>query len=890
MPAYRFSWDAFDDRTVTALAVRLGYDPQGDRDPARSFLAKRVKRPTAEFVGEMRDVLVSTWLPEYRGLDALVERLMEAGLGPGSRPRTLNGRLDYVRTTRSSKRFRQFLLEAMHRFGDQDRPADDDGSVDDFVRRFAIVVPAEQAPDLREPHSYQVEAWQRLQAQLAESEHSGAFRGLLVMPTGSGKTYTAVRWLVSNVIARLGRVLWLAHRTELLNQAAAEFHRLSVFASSRERLRVRLVSGDHCAATQIDPADDVVVASIASLARAHAVVDELVADPQLFVVIDEAHHAPARSYRNLIEKLEARKRFRLLGLTATPTRTRESERGVLHEMFGGRVIHQVEVKTLIERRILARPRPVHVQTRAEVEAGVTLDDLAHWETFNDLSEAWLDRIAHLEDRNQVIVEHYLANRERYGQTLIFAINVAHAALLTDRLRQCGVSVEYVASYRPDGTSAEPDDVIRLFREKQLDVLVNVQMVTEGVDVPAIRTVFLARPTSSEILVRQMIGRALRGPAAGGTPEAFLVSFEDHWTQFRDWASPLDLVPEIVGAAPNEDRAPTPAPELVEHLPWELIRAVATRLREQSIEYKADAFEAVPHGWYVLEREDEDVSLNEPIAVYAHQRPCWEAFLESVASRPRGSIDPTVAAAEYEEFFGDCDPPAPSTHDIGRVLRHFALGGHVPTWTTYDDRRLADPYEIADEVWSKDLGERAKGELIEARFGSLAKAIYPTLREFRSAVEDALYEKTHPDDSTRQVRGVPIFSPRPEEQMRPGPAHDLAPLMAEVLRVGSEILGVTLAHSGELLWTKRLVKGWYGHAWWEPTTPSGHGLIRINKLMDSPDVSPDTMKFLLWHEYLHLYLKGGHSKTFREIERKWPDWLRCDREMDSLNERFGVQYW
>ena len=87
-----------------------------------------------------------------------------------------------------------------------------------------------------------------------------------------------------------------------------------------------------------------------------------------------------------------------------------------------------------------------------------------------------------------------------------------------------------------------------------------------------------------------------------------------------------------------------------------------------------------------------------------------------------------------------------------------------------------------------------------------------------------------------------------------------------------------------------MKGWYGMAWHEMTTPTGHGRIKINRLLDSPDASADTLRFLLWHEYLHLFLKAGHTKTFRELERKWPDWLACDREMDSLNERFGVQYW
>ena len=51
-----------------------------------------------------------------------------------------------------------------------------------------------------------------------------------------------------------------------------------------------------------------------------------------------------------------------------------------------------------------------------------------------------------------------------------------------------------------------------------------------------------------------------------------------------------------------------------------------------------------------------------------------------------------------------------------------------------------------------------------------------------------------------------------------------------------------------------------------------------------------MRFLLWHEYLHLFLQQGHTATFREYERKWPGFQAADRQLDQLNERFGVQYW
>jgi superfamily II DNA or RNA helicase len=206
---------------------------------------------------------------------------------------------------------------------------------------------------------------------------------------------------------------------------------------------------------------------------------------------------------------------------------------------------------------------------------------AHLNRFQDLSEAWLDRIAKLSGRNSAIVRHYLDEREKYGPTIIFAINVTHAALLAHELRDQGVLAEYVASYRPDGS--KPEDPILAFRQRKLEVLVNVGMLTEGLDVPHANAVFLARPTASEILLRQMVGRALRGPAMGGTEQAYLVAFEDHWEQFTDWMAPFDLmVPDIVELAvtPADEKPPR---QVQDALPWDLIRTVATQLRTIGID-------------------------------------------------------------------------------------------------------------------------------------------------------------------------------------------------------------------------------------------------------------------------------------------------------------------
>ena len=887
MPSYRFSWDTFNDRTVLHLANEIGFD--GPAAEARKWLSTKVKRPTPEFVGETKEVLQRAWLPEYAGAKEIVDRLLDIGIGPMGRPRSQRGYVGYIKKCRNSKRLRQYLCEAMIRYGDQDNQAE---GVFDYIPRFVVLNPGDQPENPTRPHSYQAEAWDKLNTTLAESNTTGVFQGMLVMPTGSGKTFTAVHWLCRRVLDEGLRVLWMAHRSELLNQAAEQFHSLSGIVATKERLRVRIVSGEHCATTQIDPADDVVVASVSSLARNPEVRSQLLDDPKLFIVIDEAHHAPAKSYRDIIAEFKAKKQWRILGLTATPTRTLEEERPLLTRLFGGNVIAKVDLPQLVEKRILARPIPVVVRTNAKIEEGLTDEDRRHYDRFGELSEPWLDRIAHLSERNRTIVEHYLQRQDKYGPTLVFAVNVEHAALLTEELKAVGVRADYVASYRPDGSDGEPSSVTQRFRDGDLDVLVNVQMITEGVDLPMIKTVFLARPTNSEILMRQMIGRALRGPAMGGSHEAFLVSFEDTWDRFSDWDSPFDLVPDIEAIAVPEDIESAPIRDvesLYEHLPWETIRAVAATMRRLSVEHKADAFEAVPDGWFLLEREDEDESIRVPISVYEHQRPCYDALVGCLKSRKADSGLEELDAL-YEEFFGDCDSPAPSRHHVGMIVEHFAQGGEDPEYHPLSNRKQCDPHEVARCIVQEELGYRGTRQLVESTYSdsSLAKAIYPNPREYQAAIDDALWEIDHPDEATQRAKAVPVFHPRGEETLSEGPEHDLDPLMAEVLDAGAKLLELPtkLEYPGDLEWTGRILKGWYGMAYYEERPPR----IRINCLLNSPDISSETIRFLLWHEFLHVHLHEGHTPEFRRLERIWPTHLEANRELDNLNERFGVQYW
>lgn len=188
---------------------------------------------------------------------------------------------------------------------------------------------------------------------------------------------------------------------------------------------------------------------------------------------------------------------------------------------------------------LANPKYISVPTDivGEVEYECTVEDELYFEQFGDLSERIKNRIGKSSARNKKIVEQYLKHQDEYGKTIVFAYDQNHAETLCDTFKKAGVSCDYAVSGRNDA-----QEVIKKFKNNEFKVLINVQILTEGSDVPDIQTVFLARETNSDSLLMQMIGRGLRGEKAGGTKEAYIVSFHDTWEKFVGWIDPgaLDI--------------------------------------------------------------------------------------------------------------------------------------------------------------------------------------------------------------------------------------------------------------------------------------------------------------------------------------------------------------
>lgn len=294
---------------------------------------------------------------------------------------------------------------------------------------------------------------------------------------------------------------------------------------------------------------------------------------------------------------------------------------------------------------------------------------------------------------------------------------------------------------------------------------------------------------------------------------------------------------------------------------------------------------------MLERFEEEDCVRQLIPVYEHQKPCWDAMLKYLAPISIEKLQEIDVTDLYEEFFYDCDVPVPSFDKVYKMLEHL-ISGNQPEYQEYEERKNCDPYELARNIHEKDLKKSEEKALLATVYEyPLAKCIYPSYREFSGAVNDALYEIENPDEATSVPKGIPIFEPIFDVTLTPGPHHNLEELLKETLEKGASLIGVgKMEPKIEIIWTKRPIKTWFGMAYYEHNTPFGSGNIRINCLLDSPDVSAECMRFLLWHEYLHLYLKIGHPKDFRRLEQMWPGYVDAYREMMTLSERFKIDYW
>jgi superfamily II DNA or RNA helicase/HKD family nuclease/diadenosine tetraphosphate (Ap4A) HIT family hydrolase len=332
-----------------------------------------------------------------------------------------------------------------------------------------VIEVAETPVELPEPRPIQMEAL----AALAATRAAGFRAGLVTMATGLGKT-----WLAAFDASRpdVERVLFIAHREEILRQSRDVFRQVSPART------MGLFFGD-----EKQPDADVVFATVQTLSRHLGL---FAPDAFDYVVVDEFHHAAADSYRKVIDHFAPE--F-LLGLTATPERTDGAD---LLSLCADNLVFECDLVEGIRRDELV---PFHYWG---IRDTVDFEPIP-WRG-GRFDPAALEAAVATQERAEAALREWQSRRG--GRTLAFCASTHHADFMTAFFQKSGIRC---ASVHSGPTSAPRHASIEELRDGRLEVVFSVDIFNEGLDVPNIDTVLMLRPTESPVIFLQQLGRGLR---------------------------------------------------------------------------------------------------------------------------------------------------------------------------------------------------------------------------------------------------------------------------------------------------------------------------------------------------------------------------------------------
>jgi len=288
--------------------------------------------------------------------------------------------------------------------------------------------------------------------------------GLITQATGTGKTVIAVK----DAAKIKGKTLFLAHTLELVSQAERQFQKHWQEGWKEGKVLCNTIQG--------------MFEKIKDYPRNYFD----------YIIIDEAHHGAARTYRYLIEYFDPK--F-LLGLTATPDRT---DRQNLEEIFG-KIAHSLDLKTAIEEGKLVPIRALRINTN------INFDKIRV--NRYDYTKKDLEKKLIVEERDEIILETYMKYIHGTGRkTVVFCVSVNHANRISELFQKNGIPAQAVYGSM---NKKNRDEVLRDYEYGSVSVLTSCSLLTEGWDSPITSVIFMARPTMSKVLYMQQLGRGVR---------------------------------------------------------------------------------------------------------------------------------------------------------------------------------------------------------------------------------------------------------------------------------------------------------------------------------------------------------------------------------------------
>ena len=348
---------------------------------------------------------------------------------------------------------------------------------------------------------YQSEAKEKI----FESWDSGVKRTLLVLPTGCGKTIVFSK--VAEECVRHGdRVLILAHRGELLDQAADKIQKSTGLGCAVEK------ADQSCIGSWFR----IVVGSVQTLMREKRL-SQFPPDYFRTIIVDEAHHCISQSYQNVLQHFSESK---VLGVTATPDRGDMRNLGEYFENLS----YEYTLPDAIKSGYLCRIKAMTIPLRIDISAvGTQAGDFKAADIGSAL-DPYLEQIA-------AEMEKYCVDRK----TVVFLPLIATSQKFTDILNDHGFRAAEV-----NGNSEDRAEILADFESGKYNVLCNSMLLTEGWDCPSVDCIIVLRPTKVRSLYSQMVGRGTR--LSPGKDHLLLLDFLWH-TERHELCHPASLICE-----------------------------------------------------------------------------------------------------------------------------------------------------------------------------------------------------------------------------------------------------------------------------------------------------------------------------------------------------------
>jgi superfamily II DNA or RNA helicase len=315
----------------------------------------------------------------------------------------------------------------------------------------------------------------------------GSRRPLLVAPTGAGKT-TIAGAMIHGVMAKGRRAIFLAHRKELINQCAG---RLTEFGVPHGVIKAK--------DKRYDPYKTVQVASVQTLTNR----DHWPAD---LIIVDEAHRSTSKTYIDILDRYNNPV---VVGLTATPYRMDGRGLGEVYDdlMEVIPTADLVELGYLINPDVFGSAEPVDLSAVTTSMGDYNKRELAGAMEGHvlrgEIVANWTRVVsAYMKKRGVVTTKASQLD----ACTVVFASSVAQSMKIAEQFKAVGVAAAHIDGKTPDD---ERDEILGKLRSRELTVVTNFGLLTEGWDLPHLECVALARPTRSKSLYRQMVGRLMR---------------------------------------------------------------------------------------------------------------------------------------------------------------------------------------------------------------------------------------------------------------------------------------------------------------------------------------------------------------------------------------------